>query len=76
VALVDSWINELVRDRPRAAALKLDLKSLPGLCLLLGFRLGLGLAFDLRGVFATGLPLGVLCREALRGPVGPREQLV
>ena len=27
VALVDSWINELVRDRARAAGLQLDLDS-------------------------------------------------
>src|SRR5512135_189998 len=43
VALVDSWITELVRDRARAAALHLDLGSLTGLRLLFSFGLGLGL---------------------------------
>jgi len=43
VALVDSWITELVRDRARAAVLHLDLSSLTGLRLLFSFGLGLGL---------------------------------
>ena len=41
-----------------------------------GFGLGLGLAFDSRGVFAAGPPFGVLCREALSGLAGSREQFV
>ena len=36
VALVDSWINELVRDRARGAALHLDLGSFAGFRLLFG----------------------------------------
>ena len=38
----------------------------PGFCLLPG--LGLGLSFQLhpRGVFAAGLPFGLLCRDTLR----------
>ena len=41
-----------------------------------GFGLGLGFPLDPRGVFAAGLPFGLLCREALGGLVRPREQLV
>ena len=36
VALVDSWINALVRERSRAVALQLDLGSVPGFRLLSG----------------------------------------
>ena len=43
VALVDSWINALVRERARAAALQLDLGFVPGFGLLTGFGLGSGL---------------------------------
>ena len=41
-----------------------------------GFRLGLGLPLDSRGVFAAGLLFGLLDREALCGLPGPREQFV
>ncbi len=76
VALVDSWINELVRDRARTAALQLDLNFLASFGLMSGFGLGLGFPLDPRGVFAAGLPFGLLCSEALGGLVGSREQLV
>ncbi len=76
VALVDGWITELVQDRTRAATLHLDLGSLAGFRLLFSFRLGLGFPFEPGGVFAAGLPFGLLCRQALRGLVGCREQLV
>ena len=76
VALVDGWISGLARDRARAAALQLDLNSAPGFGLMSRFGLGPGLALDPCGVFAAGLPFGLPCRDALRGLVGPREQLV
>ena len=44
--------------------------------MLFGFGLGLGFPLEPRGVFAAGLPFGLLRREALRGLVGPREKLV
>ncbi len=72
VALVDSWITELVRDRARAATLHLDLGSFAGFRLLFSFGLGLGFPLEPCGIVAVGLPFGVLCREALRGLVGPR----
>jgi hypothetical protein len=59
-------------DRTRPATLHLDLDSLAGFRLLCSFGLGLGLALEPRSVFAAGLPFGLLCREALRGLVGPR----
>ena len=71
VALIE-WITGLVRDRARAAALHLDLGSVPGFRLLFGFGLGLGFPLDPCGVFAAGLPFGLLCRDALRGLVRPR----
>jgi hypothetical protein len=71
VALVDSWINALVRDRARAA-LWFDLGSVPGFGVLSGFGLGLGFPFDPCGVVADGLPFGVLGCDALRGLAGPR----
>ena len=71
VALVDSWINALVRERARAAALQLDLGSVPGFRVLYGSGLGLGFPLDPRSVFAAGLPFGVVCCDALRGLVGP-----
>jgi hypothetical protein len=75
-ALVDNCINELVRDRARAASLHLDLGLVLGFGVPSGFGLGLGLSFDPRRVFAAGLPLGLLRRDALRGQVGPHEELV
>jgi hypothetical protein len=57
------WISALVRN----ATLHFDLGSLAGLRLQSDFGLGLGLAFKPCGVFAAGLPFGLLCREALRG---------
>jgi len=46
------------------------------LCLLPG--LGLDLSFQLhpRGVFAAGVPFGLLCRDALRCLTRSRQQLV
>jgi len=41
-----------------------------------GFRLGLGLPLDSRGVFAAGPLFGLPDREALCGLPGPREQFV
>ena len=71
VALVDSWISGLVRDRARAAALHLDLGSFAGFRLLFSSGLGLGFALDPRGVFAAGLPFGLLGCNALCGLVRP-----
>lgn len=76
VALVDSWITELVRDRARAATLHFDLGSVTGFGLPFGFGLGLGFALEPRRVFIAGLPFGSRCPEALRGLAGAREQLV
>ena len=69
---VVSLINGLVRDRARAAALPFDLGSVPGFGVLSGFGFGLGFPFDVGGVFAAGLPFGVVCCDALRGLVCPR----
>jgi hypothetical protein len=76
VALMDSLINGLVRERAQTAALLLKFGFVPGLCLLSG--LGLGLRFQLhpRGVFAAGLSFGLLGRHALRGLVRLCYQLV
>jgi hypothetical protein len=76
VALAGSWINVLVRDRARTAALHLDLGLVPGFGLPSGFGFGLGLALESRGVCAAGVPFGVLCRAALCGLAGPREQFI
>jgi len=76
VAVAGSWVNDPVRDRARVASSHLDLSLLPGLGSLPGLGFTLGLSFDPSGVFAAGLPLGLLCREALRGLVGACEQLV
>lgn len=70
MALVDSWINALVRQRARAAALRLDLGLVQGLGVLCGFGFGLGLALDPGGVVAGGLPFGLLLRHALGGLIG------
>ena len=75
-ALIDNCINELARDRARAASLYLDLGLVLGFGVPSGFGLGLGLSVDPRHVLAAGLPLGLLCRDALRGLVGPHEELV
>ncbi len=72
VALADSWIAELARDRARAEALHLDLGSVPGFSLPVGFGLGLGFPFDPRHVVAGGLPFGLLGRDALCGLVDLR----
>ena len=71
VALMDSLADGLVRERARAAALQLKLDFVPGFCRLTG--LGLGLSFQLhsRGVFAAGVPLGLLCGDTLRCLVRP-----
>jgi hypothetical protein len=76
VALADGWVNAPVRDRVRTAGLHLDLGLVAGFGLLSGFGFGPGLALESRGVCAAGLPSGVLCREALCGLAGPREQFV
>jgi hypothetical protein len=75
-ALVDNCVNELVPDRARAASLHLDLGLVLGFGMPSGIGLGLGLSFDPRGVFAAGLPLGLPRRDALRGLVGPHEEVV
>ena len=69
-ALVD--ITELIWDRARTATLHLDLGSLAGFRLLISFGLGLGFPLEPCGVFAAGLPFGLLSRDALGGLVGPR----
>ena len=71
VALMDDLISGHVRERARAAALQLELDFVPGLCLLPGF--GLGLSFQLHpgGVFAAGLPFGLLGRDPPRCLVRP-----
>ena len=48
VALMDNWINWLVRDRARAAALQFDLSSVAGFGLLSGLDLGLGFNSQIR----------------------------
>jgi len=70
VAMVD--ITELIWDRARTATLHLDLGSLAGFRLLISFGLGLGFPLEPCGVFAAGLPFGLLSRDALGGLVGPR----
>ncbi len=70
VALVDSWITALVRQRARAAALRLDLGLVPGFAVLSGFGFDLGFPPDPGGVLAAGLPLGFLRRDALGGLIG------
>src|SRR5215472_10429542 len=72
VALVH--VTELVRNRARAATLHLDLGSLVRFRLLFSFGLGLGFPLKPGGVFAAGLPFCLLCRDALGGLVGPRQQ--
>lgn len=72
VALIDSWITALVRQRARAVALQFHLGLVPGFGVLHGFRLGPGLPPDPGGIVAGGLPSGLLCRGALRGLPGPR----
>ena len=66
VALMDSLINGLVRERARAAALHLKLGFVPGFCLVAGLGLGLSVQPHQCGVVVAGLPLGLLCRDALR----------
>lgn len=56
-------INGHVRKR---AALQLKLGFVPGFCLAPGLGLGLSFQFHPRGVFAAGLPFGLLCRDSLR----------
>jgi hypothetical protein len=71
-ALVDSWINGLVKARVRAAALHLDVGLDGRLGLWPGLGLRLGFAFDPCGVFAAGLPLSLLCCEVVCGLVYSR----
>ena len=56
--------------------LHLDLGLIPGFGLASGFGLGLGLSFHPRGVFAAGLPFGLLCLDTLRGLICPCKQFV
>ena len=70
VALVDSWIIALVRQRARAAAFQLHLGLVPGFGMWRGFGLGLGFPPDPRSVFAGGLLSGLLRRDALGGLIG------
>ncbi len=70
VALIDSWITALVRQRASAAALQLHLGLVPGFGVVHGFRLGLGFPSDPGGIFAAGLPFGFLRRDAQGGLVG------
>ena len=72
---MDGCINALVRQRARAAALYLDLGSVPGFGLLSGFGFGLGFSLDPGGVFAAGLPCGFPGRDTLRGLIGPGQEL-
>ena len=65
VALTDGWINGLDRERARAAAPQLELGLIRGFCLVPGLGLGLSLQLHPPGVFAAGLPFGLLCRDAL-----------
>jgi hypothetical protein len=71
VALMDNWIDALVRERARAVALQLELGFVPGLCLLMGLEAGLGFPLDPGRVIAAGLSFGLLCCDALRGLLGP-----
>lgn len=64
--------TELVRERARAATLHLDLGFLAGFRLLFSFGLSLGFPLKPCGVFAAGLPFGLLCRNAPGAPIGPR----
>lgn len=65
----------LVLDRSRAASLHLNLRSIPSFGLMFSFGLDLGFTFDACGVFAAGLPFGMVDRDAPCGPAGPRLQL-
>jgi hypothetical protein len=71
-ALVDGWINGLVKARVRAAALQLDVGLDGRFGLWSGIGLQLGFAFDPGGVFAAGLPLSFLCCEVVCGLVYSR----
>jgi hypothetical protein len=70
----DRWLDHLVRHRAQAANLHFDLGSFAAFRL--PFSIGLGFPREPGGVFAAGLPSGLLCRKALCGLVGPCEQLV
>ena len=72
MALVDGWINTLVRERARGVALQLEFGFAPDFRLLIGLKAGLGFAPDPGCVFAAGVPFGLLCRDALSGQLGPR----
>jgi len=69
-------IDELVRERPQAAALQLKLSFVPGLCLPPGLGLRLSFQFHPRGVFAAGVPFGLLCHDTLCRLVRPCLQLL
>jgi hypothetical protein len=73
---MDNLINGLVRERAQAAALQLELDFVSGSCLLPGLGLGLSFQFHPGGVFAAGVPFGLLCRDALRRLIRPCYQLV
>src|SRR5215813_13197547 len=71
VALLDTLINGLVRERDHATALQLELDVVPGFGLLT--RLALSLSFELhpRGIVAAGPPFGLLSHDPLRCLVRP-----
>lgn len=73
VALVDGLgrINALVRERTRTVALRLHLGFVPGFCLLMRLKAGLGFPPDPGRVFAAGVPFGCLCRDTLCGLLRP-----
>jgi hypothetical protein len=75
-ALMDNWINGLVRERARATPLHLDFSLVPGLGPLSGLELGLGFPLDPCSVLAAGLPFGLLRGDALCGLVRPGEELI
>ena len=70
-------ISGLVWERAQAAALQLELGFfVPGLCLLPGLGLRLSFQFHPRGVFAAGVPFGLLCHDTLCRLVRPCLQLL
>ena len=84
VALVDGLgrINALVRERTRTVALRLHLGFVPGFCLLMRLKAGLGFPPDPGRVFGTGVGVNHLmargsttirCSERTRGAAHVRS---
>jgi len=69
--VVASYVGENKEFARQYAALELKLEIVSGFCLLLGLGLMLAFPFDLRGVFAAGIPFGLLRRDTLRCLVRP-----